>query len=275
MGSLQFLRRPVRSGGVCGIVHLVVRIGRHDGKMGLEVGEVQKPGRIPGVVHEGHGPVRHEGGIAVLTPETRGVGGMIPEKGSFPVGIRGHFHRERIGDDIFGVPLAPEIGQPALPPGFVQLPGFQAGQGRAAEPLFRLRPGIAEGIGGVVRLAAKGRTVTRLAEEVAHGLLVRGQGHFVPGRPVGVGIPARVEAHAAGTADRRLHVGPPEEDAFGGELVEMGRPDHGVADAGHAVRPHLVGHDEEYVRSTTGHVGSPRAAMYGCGVRPRAAAKDR
>ena len=57
-------------------------------------------------------------------------------------------------------------------------------------------------------------------------------------------------------------------------MVEVGRPDHGVADAGNAVRPHLVGHDEEYVRSTAGHMGSPRAAGCGRAQRRKAARRD-
>ena len=265
MGVLQFFRRPVRRGRIGGIVQLVVRIGRHDRQMRLEVGEVQEPGRIPGGVHEGHGPVRHERRIAVFPPEPRGIGGMVP------VGVRGHIHPERIVYDGGVVSSASEMGQPAFAPGFVQFPGFQAGQGRPADPLFRLRRRIAGRIGGVVRLAAEGRPVARFAKIVAHGLFVRGQGHLVPGRTVGVGIPARVEAHAAGTADRRLHVGPAEEDAPGREFVEVGRSDHRVAGAGHAVRPHLVGHDEKYVQSACGHVGPRRTS----GVRVRGTSNGR
>jgi hypothetical protein len=62
---------------------------------------------------------------------------------------------------------------------------------------------------------------------------------------MGMDVPARVEAHAAGHTDGALNVCVGETYAPRRQSIQVRGLNQGMAGAGKAIRPHLVGHDEE------------------------------
>src|SRR5690606_39250555 len=82
---------------------------------------------------------------------------------------------------------------------------------------------------------------------VADGVFACRQRHVVPGRAVAEGRAARIEGHARGPADRRLHIGPVEAHAHLRQTVNIWRLQRPVPLMGQVIPSQLVAHDEQYV----------------------------
>ena len=248
---------------VAGPVHGVVGRGRDVGPVRLDVGEVQAPGAVARLGHEVHGAARHVGSLGVL----------LLHAGRLPRMPHGPARRQRVAlalcgigpvvpRVVAGVALAVEIAVvarelrvvAAIGAGGVQaivaLVGVEAALRHAhADNRVRVdaQPLHALDVGTHVRLADQSRLHPERAQVVAERHLPHVQRDAVPGGAVRANVAAGVEAHARGTADRRLHVGAGEAHAAGGQGVDVGCMQPGVPVTGQVIPAQLVAHDEEDV----------------------------
>ena len=126
----------------------------------------------------------------------------------------------------------------------------------------------AGGISPHMRLADQHGLDTQRAKMIANGHLAGLQRHEIPACAMRMNIPASIGAHAAGAADRRLHIRLIEAHAPRGEGVYVGRVKVRMAVAGQIVPAQLVAHDEKDVSDRH----SDPTGITPCSDRPRYAA---
>ena len=106
-------------------------------------------------------------------------------------------------------------------------------------------------------------------EPVCPGDGVGGKGGgVIPGADV-VDVPPGHKGHAGRGAERRVAVGILEDDAFGGEAIQVGRLDQGMTVGAAEHGSVLIGHDEQQVGPVSGSHGraylpASRLAQYTC-----------
>ena len=96
-------------------------------------------------------------------------------------------------------------------------------------------------------------------EPVCPGDSIGGEGGgVIPGASV-VDVPPGHEGHAGRGAERRVAVGVLEDDAFGGEAIQVGGPDQGMAIGSAEHRRVLIGHDEQQIGTLGRRCHAPRS----------------
>ena len=254
---------------VGGSEHVVVGRRRDVGPVRFDVGEMQAPRRIAGFPDEVHSAAGHVGRLGVLLAHAGGLARMAhgPARGQ-PVAFPCRGIGPVVPGIVAGVALVVEIavvaghlriiaaiGADAVQP-VVALVGVEPafgnphaddGAGIDAEPLHALA------VGAHVRLAHQHRLHPERAQIVAERHLADLQRHAVPGRAMRLHIAPGVEAHARGSAHRRLHIGAREAHTLGRKPIDVRRGQPGVSVAGQVIPAQLVAHDEENVFAASAH----------------------
>lgn len=122
-----------------------------------------------------------------------------------------------------------------------------ADQGSDHAVRFDSEPAHSFKVGRHVSLADQSAFDADLAKMIAESRLADPERKPVPSRSVAAHVAARVVAHPARTANRRLHVGPVEADAGRRQLVEIRRRDMLGPVAAEVIPSQLVRHDPQDV----------------------------
>ena len=116
------------------------------------------------------------------------------------------------------------------------------------------RYGIRCGLGHVLEmcLAKKRRPVTGFAEAGDEGMGAQGNGNAVTAHPGGTRHPPGQDRRPVGHAHRGIDVKTVKDDPTGGKGIDMGRSDLRIAISPQMIRPLLIGHDQQEVRTLVG-----------------------